>query len=166
SIDYTLGANIETLELGGTGAIDGTGNTLANDIEGNTGDNVLSGLAGADSLRSGGVADLLLGGDGDDRLFAADFGDTLATGDDTLVGGAGADDFVFEEGPITGLDRIRDFNALLGDVIDVTSVLVGFTIANVKDFLRTTATAYGSTTIQVDLDGKAGGVLFKDLVLL
>src|SRR6185295_18657373 len=47
-----------------------------------------------------------------------------------------------------------------------TSVLVGFSIANVKDFLRTTASADGSTTIQADLDGKAGGVLFKDLVLL
>ena len=168
SIDYTLGANIELLELSGTGAIAGTGNTLANDIAGNISDNVLSGVAGADSLRGGGGADLMLGGDGDDVLVAADFDDTLAVGDDTLVGGAGADRFVFEEGPITGLDRIRDFNALLGDVIDVTGVLVGFTagVSDVKQFLKTTTTVGGSTTIQVDLDGTANGVLFKDLVVL
>jgi len=168
SIDYTLGANIESLELTDTGAIDGTGNTLANEIQGNIGDNVLSGLAGADTLRGGGGADLLLGGDGDDVLVAADFEDTLAVGDDTLAGGAGADRFVFEEGPITGLDRIRDFNAPLGDVIDVTGVLVGFTagVSDVKQFLKTTTTLDGSTTIQADLDGPAGVFLFKDLVVL
>ena len=167
SIDYTLGANIESLELTDTGAIDGTGNTLANEIQGNTGANVLSGLAAADTLRGGGGGDLLLGGDGDDVLVAADFEDTLAVGDDTLVGGAGADRFVFEEGPITGLDRIRDFNAPLGDVIDVTGVLVGFTAGlRRKQFLKTTTTLDGSTTIQADLDGTAGGVLFKDLVVL
>ena len=47
SVTFTLGANVENLNLTGLLAINGTGNTLANIIHGNGGANVLSGGDGA-----------------------------------------------------------------------------------------------------------------------
>jgi Ca2+-binding RTX toxin-like protein len=59
SISYTIGANIETLELTGT-AIVGAGNAGNNTLIGNAGDNILNGLGGTD---------LLIGGAGNDVYF-------------------------------------------------------------------------------------------------
>jgi Ca2+-binding RTX toxin-like protein len=53
SVSYTLGENLEHLELAGTAAINGTGNALNNLLWGNSGDNVLDGKAGDDTLRGG-----------------------------------------------------------------------------------------------------------------
>jgi trimeric autotransporter adhesin len=49
SVDHTLSANVENLNLTGT-AISGTGNAQANVIKGNAQANVLDGKAGADTL--------------------------------------------------------------------------------------------------------------------
>jgi Ca2+-binding RTX toxin-like protein len=49
SVDYTLGTNVENLELTGTSALSGTGNTLANTITGNSAASILTGLAGNDT---------------------------------------------------------------------------------------------------------------------
>jgi Ca2+-binding RTX toxin-like protein len=49
SIDYTLTANVENLELTSSADIDATGNALANVLTGNSGVNVLTGGAGNDS---------------------------------------------------------------------------------------------------------------------
>jgi Ca2+-binding RTX toxin-like protein len=65
--NFTLGANLESLFLGGTGALTGVGNALANALTGNAGDNILNGLGGADTL---------VGGAGND-LYVADTTDTL-----------------------------------------------------------------------------------------
>ena len=62
SVSWTLGANVEKLELTGTANLMGTGNTLANIITGNSGDNVLNGLGGVDSLNGGEGSDLYLFG--------------------------------------------------------------------------------------------------------
>ena len=51
SASYTLPENVENLTLSGTGAINGTGNSLDNVIVGNPGANVIDGGAGNDSLR-------------------------------------------------------------------------------------------------------------------
>jgi Ca2+-binding RTX toxin-like protein len=161
TITHTLGANLELLDLLGTDAIDGTGNTLGNGIGGNAANNVLSGLTGDDSLSGAEGDDLLLGGGGLDRLFAA-------AGVDTLGGGAGSDAFVATEAGLDGLDVIADFDALPGgDLLDLADLLIGFDAAvdNVNDFLSASA-AGGSTTIQVDRDGQANGVAFVDMVVL
>jgi len=61
-VTYTLGSNVEDLELIGTNAIDGTGNELDNTITGNGKANTLRGQDGVDEIH---------GGLGDDRLFGA-----------------------------------------------------------------------------------------------
>jgi len=101
---YTLGANVESLILTGTGAINGTGNTLVNTLLGNGAANVLSGLAGNDLLDGGAGNDTLIGG----------------AGNDTLTGGAGADIFRFETvlNASNNRDTILDF-ASIDDTIQL-----------------------------------------------
>ena len=65
-ITWTLGANLENLQLTGTGAINGTGNALDNSITGNTGKNALVGGDGNDTLDGGAGVDTLTGGLGND----------------------------------------------------------------------------------------------------
>lgn len=59
SITYTLGSNVENLELTGTALINATGNSLANVLIGNSSANTLNGKTGND---------ILTGGDGADRF--------------------------------------------------------------------------------------------------
>ena len=77
-------------------------------------DQVLEGGAGRDSLRGDTGNDVLNGNAGNDRLTGGAGDDVLAggTGRDVLDGGEGNDTFVFNEGD--GFDRIRNFD-LLGD---------------------------------------------------
>ena len=80
---FLLGANIETLMLGGAGDFIGWGNSSDNLIVGNDGDNQLRGGQGNDTLEGGAGRDSLTGGTGNDSLIGG-------SGDDTLDGGAGA----------------------------------------------------------------------------
>jgi Ca2+-binding RTX toxin-like protein len=66
-IDYSLGSNVEGLELQGE-ARSGTGNALANTVTGNLWDNTLDGGAGADKL---------IGGAGDDIYVVDAAGDVV-----------------------------------------------------------------------------------------
>ncbi|MFN0192963.1 MAG: calcium-binding protein [Aestuariivirga sp.] len=49
-VNFTLGANVEILQLVGGSVINGTGNTLANTISGNFNNNFIDGKAGNDTL--------------------------------------------------------------------------------------------------------------------
>ncbi|BBH40871.1 hypothetical protein myaer102_34570 [Microcystis viridis NIES-102] len=76
SFTYTLGDNLENLNLSGNAAINGTGNTLNNSLNGNSGNNLLLGLEGNDSLDGKAGNDTLEGGAGDDA-YTIDAGDTI-----------------------------------------------------------------------------------------
>jgi Ca2+-binding RTX toxin-like protein len=56
SISYSLGSNLENLELTGTFDINGNGNSSDNRVTGNSGDNRLDGGSGADTM-AGGLGD-------------------------------------------------------------------------------------------------------------
>lgn len=83
SVTFSLGTDVEHLQLSGSNVIGGLGNSLDNRLTGNSAINILSGAAGADTLTGGGGAD-------------------------TLTGGTGADVFYFAT-PAEGGDRITDF---------------------------------------------------------
>lgn len=71
SVTFTLGANLENLNLTGNANINGTGNAENNEITGNTGNNILSGKGGNDILNGADGTDQLFGGDGDDYYFVS-----------------------------------------------------------------------------------------------
>jgi len=70
TVTYTLSTNVENLTLQGSGAIDGTGNTLNNVITANSGANALAGMGGDDTLIINGLSQFTQadGGTGSDTL--------------------------------------------------------------------------------------------------
>lgn len=101
-ISYTLGANVENLQLlNSNSAYSGKGNSLDNEIVGNNYNNSLSGQEGADSIRGEGGNDWIDGGQGHDGLIGG-------AGKDSLFGGA-SDDALF------GDEVFESFNTPTGN---------------------------------------------------
>jgi|GEM_PF-4944791 len=106
---YTLGDNVENLNLGFVGII-GAGNSLNNEISGNELDNALYGKEGDD---------ILYGNAGNDGLVGN-------SGNDTMVGGIGNDSYWVEEsGDVvveaagSGTDKVfATVNYTLGDHVE------------------------------------------------
>ena len=147
SVSFTLGDNVETLNLAGAGAIDGTGNALGNRIVGGTGDNVLRGLAGDDVLVGGDGADTLVGGAGADQL----------------IGGAGADVIVYST---VSDSTLASWDAVLGftggqDRMDLSAIGTGMGGWAAEAFVTGTAftaahqVAWSASSglLRVDTDG-------------
>ena len=138
--DLVAGTNGDDPSLRGTSG--------TNAISGRGGDDQLLGLAGNDLLDGGAGNDVLDGGPGSDLLFGG-------PGNDTLTGGDGADRFFLLSLPDRG-DRLLDFNADEGDVLDLSALFDGQADAgNIDDFLQFDPSGASDIVVSADIDGAA-----------
>ncbi|MCH8615703.1 hypothetical protein LZ016_06265 [Sphingomonas sp. SM33] len=132
SASYTLGANVESLQLLGSSSINGTGNELDNKLTGNSGANVFDGGLGADTLDGGSGADVLRGGAGNDIYYVDAAGDQIvevaSSGNDSVNSSVtyALGDFV-ENLRLTGGSNVD------GTGNNLNNLLVGNSGANVLD---------------------------------
>lgn len=129
-VSYTLGANVENLELNGSAAINGTGNSQANRITGNSAVNVLTGLGGNDTLDGRGGADTMNGGAGNDIYIVDNVGDAVSES-----GGSGSDTVQSSVtyGLSAGVEKLTltGTGAIDGSGNDLVNQLTGNAAANV-----------------------------------
>jgi Ca2+-binding RTX toxin-like protein len=111
-----LADNVEKLGLLGSGAINGTGNSLNNTITGNFANNILNGGLGNDFLIGDLGNDTLNGSEGDDTLDGGG-------GNDVLAGGKGNDTYKVD----SASDVISEFSTLAIEV-DIVESSVSFTL--------------------------------------
>ncbi|MEN7454597.1 calcium-binding protein [Mesorhizobium sp. CCNWLW179-1] len=136
SVDWTIGANIERLELQGTANLTGNGNTLANTVGGNSGNNILRGGAGNDTLAG-------------------------YLGNDRLVGGEGKDTFVFNSvlGP-NNVDTITDYN-VADDTIQLNKgIFTGLTVGWLTPAAFHVGNAAHDATDRIIYNSTNGDLLF------
>lgn len=130
TVSRTLGSYQENLDLAGTAAINGTGNSLANVLRGNSLANVLDGGSGNDSLAGNSGNDVLRGG----------------AGQDVLTGGNGVDKFAFltaTDSTLAAFDRITDF-LRGGDKLDLAALDANAAAAGVQGFAFIGTAAFGA----------------------
>jgi trimeric autotransporter adhesin len=128
---FTLTANVENLQLTGTGSINGTGNELANILKGNSGSNIITGGGGDDVLDGLAGADTLIGGQGDDNYYVDNVGDVvtenIGEGTDTVYSavsytlGANVEQLFLQGGATSGTGNT------------VNNIIYGTANANVLD---------------------------------
>ncbi len=140
SVSFSLlGTAIENLTLTGAANINGTGSSSNNTINGNTGANLLSGEGGNDTLSGG-------------------------AGNDTLTGGSGADHYRFDSSldPITNVDTITDFNAPLGDLIQLENAIFSglTTTGSLAASAFVNGAAFTSTSQRIRYDGGTGSLFY------
>ena len=123
SASWTLGSNLEDLTLSGTGATNGTGNTLNNRLAGNGAANTLTGGAGNDTLDGGAGIDSLVGGVGaDSYVFGRGYGADLVIENDITVGVKDA--VLFGAGIVQAdVGFTRSGNALIASILGTSDAL-------------------------------------------
>ncbi|MDB5469292.1 MAG: hypothetical protein JWR84_852, partial [Caulobacter sp.] len=108
TLTWTLGANLEALQLQGATNAGATGNADANNLQGNDGANRLDGGAGVDTINGNLGDDIIVGGLGNDLLRGG--------------AGVGADVFVVAHafGGVLETDTVYDYDS--DDVIDLSGI--------------------------------------------
>lgn len=134
---------------------------------GDVGDDAMSGRGGDDSLFGFDGDDLIDGGTGDDELDGGPGNDRLfgGPGEDDLTGGEGADVFAVISLVDRG-DRVLDFNADEGDVLDFSALFADRADElNIDPFVRFENLG-DDVRVDVDLDGPASDFSFIPLLTL
>jgi Ca2+-binding RTX toxin-like protein len=155
SVTFTLGANVEALELTGNGAVNGTGNELSNNIIGNDGANLLDGKAGDDFLSGGFGDDILIGGAGNDYLFGG-------AGSDLYLIASPAEHGEFEmigDFGLLGTDEIRFTSTTAGAALTLNSSVSGIERVVIGTGSITAAVLTGTTRLGVDASQVAAGLI-------
>jgi Ca2+-binding RTX toxin-like protein len=156
-INWTLGANIERLELQGSGNLNGTGNTLNNTLVGNSGANSLSGGDGNDYIVGGAGNDTLNGGAGNDTLIGG-------AGRDSLNGGAGNDRFDFDlvsdspAGPALRDSMVGGFSHG-SDLIDLATIDANTLVGGNQAFSFIGSAAFSGVAGQLRYTNYSGNVI-------
>jgi trimeric autotransporter adhesin len=139
SATFTIGANIEDLNLTGSGGINGTGNTLNNTIKGNDGINTLSGGTGNDTMEGLAANDTYIVDAAGDSVIETPSGGTAdlvkSSVTETL-------DAQVENLELTGISAIN------GTGNNLANTITGNTAANILS---------GGATLSTDGDIMSGG---------
>jgi len=123
-------------------------------ILGQGGKDILSGGKGSDTLKGGGGKDELIGDQGRDTLKGGGGDDMLngGAGSDALIGGKGADQFVFSNAQQANGDKIRDFSASQGDLIDLSSIDADATMGGNQAFVFVSNAAFSGAAGELRLN--------------
>lgn len=149
SVTWTLGTEVERLELAGTANLSGTGNGLHNTLAGNGGNNRLNGVGGHDTINGGAGNDTINGGAGNDRL----------------AGGPGVDSFTFNASlnSMTNVDRISDFDVALDTLLLENAVFTALTAVGTlatASFCKSTAGVARDATDRIIYDTDSGALSY------
>ncbi len=151
AISYTLPANVEKLTLGGSGAINATGNALNNTLTGNAGANLLDGGSGADGM---------FGGDGNDTYIVDNGSDSVTEssvngGFDRVLSSVGRSLGTNQEAlTLTGSNPINGSGNAQHNVIQGNNAVNTLSGGDGRDILQ------GLGGDDILTDGSAGGGLF------
>ncbi len=162
ALNYTLGANVENLELTGT-AVTGTGNALNNSLTGNSGNNTLTGLAGNDTLNGGDGNDTLNGGLGNDQLHGGAGNDSLIgdVGQDIVNGEAGDDQITMlvTAGNVDTIDAGADTDLLILSGVVGGNGLVVVDLSAADQVVSIAGDPNRDTQVQTGFEGVNGALL-------
>lgn len=148
-----------------------TGTASTDTIIGKGGNDNINGDGGADNIHGGAGNDVIRGGDGSDLLHGGTGNDILYgdAGADTIFGGDGADIFRFEAATAySGIDIIKDFSVVHGDVLDIADVLDGIYDAmndDITNFVQFTQSG-NDTIVSIDRDGEGVGYGWTQIAVL
>ncbi len=166
-VGFTLPADVEELQLGGSGRIGAAGNDLANVVGGNSGYNVIKGGGGDDTLTGGAGNDTFVVARGQGSDVITDFQAGAAHGDVVRLAGTGLTDFARVQAAMTasGSDTVLALGN--GETLTFENVAPSAFAAN--DFFQKTfylANSLGPTTTRTgtSADDTLTGTTGRDLL--